>query len=236
MSSEEHPQTDEPVSEEKLPASRADVSFLPRTPPASDLIEDDDGAPEQVPTSPIGRCPFCAYDLRFCKEPFRCPECGFDYDEMSRAWWDTEAHSGYAQYWLMILIVLGIAGAMMVRVVLQTARLLHVGLLGMAVGGAAWVVFEAFRLRRTHRLGRCIVACPQGLFVRSDRYEDWVPWPAFGDLVFSKMGFYVRRLDSDQTIEIPMSFEAFEDEDDWVALREELHQFRAYYLSYSGKK
>jgi|GEM_PF-2610214 len=231
MPSNEQQQFDGPPSDETVPASRADVSFLPRTPPASDVVEEGDSAAEKAPTSPIARCPFCAYDLRFCEAPFRCPECGFDYDEMSRAWWDSEKHSGFTQHWLLILIVGGIAGAMMVRVVLQTARLLHVALLAFALAGAAWVVYEVYRLRRTHRLGRCIVACPKGLFVRADRYEDWVPWSAFGDLVFSKMGFYVRRLDSDQTVEIPMSFEAFEEADDWVALRDELHQFRAYYMS-----
>ena len=210
-------------------STRPDVSFLPRTPSAVEQADRSDDESEPTPTSPLARCPYCAYDLRFCRSPYCCPECGFTYDELSRAWWDADTRPGYGQHWLVILIVGGLAAAMIVRFVQQTARLLHLVGLGLAVVTAACVGYEVLRLRRTHRLGRCIVACPRGLFVRSDRYEDWIPWSAFDDLVFSRMGFYIRQRDSDQTVEIPMSFDAFEDEDDWVAFRDELHQFRVYY-------
>lgn len=206
-----------------------DVSFLPR--PAIPFDNEVDiGGEDQEATSPIDRCPFCAYDLRFGRPPYRCPECGFEYDDQSRVWWDSRDGAGYGNYWMFALTAVGLGGFMAYRFWIGTARLEALFFLAMAMGGATYVAHLVFRLRRSYKLGRCIVASPRGLFVRSQYHEDFIPWQSFGDLVFSKMGFYVRQLDKTQTVEIPMGFDAFEDEDDWIEFRQELHQFRTYYL------
>lgn len=35
---------------------------------------------------PLERCPMCRYSLQGLPSAYRCPECGFEYDEYTRLW------------------------------------------------------------------------------------------------------------------------------------------------------
>jgi hypothetical protein len=122
----------------------------------------------------LDRCPVCNYSLNGLPLAHRCPECGFEYDEQSRAWRPRKrpGRSVLAwvfAVWFLMSVVPGIIQAIQTMTGLQ---LLY------TVGAPAIVVLLGLGIGLFHfRRRPFVAAAPRGVFIRLGvRPMFVVPW------------------------------------------------------------
>ncbi|MBX3394693.1 MAG: hypothetical protein KF841_04955 [Phycisphaerae bacterium] len=176
---------------------------------------------------PLPVCPQCEYALTGLPPPHRCPECGFEYDERSRAWY-APVRSHYLIEYIGPVVAVGLIGLglgpIFVNGISRPAHLIFVALLMLAVAG---IVRGGSRKLASRRRLSCVAIAPRGLYIRSDIGEKWIPWQDVGRAVFSGEFSYMTYRGSDQTANIPG---VFTDQEAQAVFSELVQLARKHYL------
>ena len=122
-----------------------------------------------------GECPACGYSLRGLPDSYRCPECGFEYDERTRVWRPETPWKGLAA---TATVTIGLTGIMLLR----TLRAWMSGgspeawdaVSLLVLGGSS--VYCVQRLYSRSRRGRCVAVGRTGVFVRTLDEEGLILW------------------------------------------------------------
>lgn len=141
---------------------------------------------------PIDSCPACCYPLTGLPGVYRCPECGFEYDEATIVFKPSSP-------WRTYVSTLG-AAAVLAYFLLPIALSIAVDLLGptpgyvvslLIFGGPLAVL--AWRVRRANKIGRFAAMTKSGLFIRNIGGLHVINWDDISTVAVQDMRPWMKR-------------------------------------------
>lgn len=176
-------------------------------------------------------CPLCEYALAGLPPPHRCPECGFEYDERTRAWYAPVGARHSVDYFgpivAMGMIVVGLWPVFYGGMV----RPIHLAFFAVLMLGLVWIVRGGSRKLASRRSHFCVAITPRGLYILNEVGEEWIAWNEVGRAVFSGEFSYVTCSRGTRTVALPG---VFTDHESQAAFSELVQTTKSHYLERSG--
>lgn len=149
-------------------------------------MPNDAPSPTNDNHEPLERCPVCRYSFHGLPDAYRCPECGFEYDEHTRVW--RPKRIGILRgLWLPIFLIADVALLLFFGVLSPMLWLF------MVIGGAFVAAVSAIPWYANWRSLPFVAVAPRGIVYRwffRARITDWPLVERGGK--FNEGGCYVR--------------------------------------------
>jgi len=132
-----------------------------------------------MPRATLTHCPACDYDLRGLPGRYRCPECGFEYDEGTLVWRPRTRNRVYLWGPLCLMLCVGVLTRAYHLFNIRPVRTSDISILIICALGLVWTLAWLYHLRHG---GSFVAVTRRGVWARNYRGLFFAAWRQVRDV------------------------------------------------------